>query len=86
MKSILKDLKGNPLSIAKVEWWLLKYSDYYKKTSDFVYSQHHFIIEDGSTVRLPTHCEPTDEEKFLNLYYLREYGNYNFRLQKQPRA
>lgn len=68
MKSILKDLKDQPLSIAKVEWWLLKYSDFYKKTSDFVYSQHLFKLEDGSTVRLPPLGEPTDQEKFLDLY------------------
>jgi len=68
MKSILKDLKGKSLSITKVEWWLLKYSDFYKKTSDFVYSQHLFKMDDGSTVRLPPLGEPTDQEKFLDLY------------------
>jgi len=68
MKSILKDLKGKPLSITKVEWWLLKYSDFYKKTSDFVYSQHLFKMDDGSIVRLPPFGEPTDQDKFLDLY------------------
>ena len=55
-------------SITKIEWWLLKHSDLHKKTSDFVYSQHLFKMEDGSTVRLPLFGEPTDEDKFLDLY------------------
>ncbi|WP_418637842.1 hypothetical protein [Winogradskyella sp.] len=68
MKSILADLKDQPLSIAKVEWWLLKYSDFYKKTSDIVYNQHFFTTDDGSVIRLPPLGEPTDQEKFLDLY------------------
>ena len=54
--------------ISKIEWWLLKYSEFYKRTSDFVYSQHLFKMDDGSTVRLPPLGEPTDQEKFLDLY------------------
>ena len=54
--------------ISKIEWWLLKYSEFYKRTSDFVYSQHLFKMDDGSTVRLPPFGEPTDQEKFLDLY------------------
>ena len=56
------------ITIPKVEWWLLKYSDLHKKTSDFVYSEHLFKMEDGSTVRIPPFGEPTDQEKFLDLY------------------
>lgn len=55
-------------SISKIEFWLLQYSELYKKTSDFFYSQHLFKMEDGSTVRLPPLGEPTDQEKFLDLY------------------
>lgn len=55
-------------SISKVEWWLLKYSDFYKKTYDFVYSQHLFTLEDGTVIRLPPFGKPTEEEKFLDLY------------------
>ena len=56
------------IPITQVEWWLLKYSDFYKKTSDFVYSQHLFKMDDGSIVRLPPFGEPTDQDKFLDLY------------------
>jgi len=62
-------LHGNgTINIPKVEWWLLTYSDFYKKTHDFVYSQHIFKMDDGSIVRLPPFGEPTDEDKFLDLY------------------
>ena len=56
------------IPITQDEWWLLKYSDFYKKTSDFVYSQHLFKMDDGSIVRLPPFGEPTDQDKFLDLY------------------
>ncbi len=52
----------------KIEWWLLKYSDFYEKTFDFVYSQRLFKMDDGSTVRLPSFGKSTDQEKFLDLY------------------
>lgn len=55
-------------SINKIEWWLLKYSEFYKKTYDFVYSQHLFTTDDGSVIRLPSFGKPTDQEKFLDLY------------------
>ena len=58
--------KVNPIS--KVEWWLLKYTDLYKKTSEFVYSQHLFKMDDGSIVRLPPFGKPSDKDKFLDLY------------------
>jgi hypothetical protein len=55
-------------SINKIEWWLLKYSDFYKKTYEFVYSQHLFTTDDGSVIRLPPIEKPTYQEKFLDLY------------------
>ncbi len=55
-------------SISKIEWWLLTYSDFYKKTYAFVYSQHLFTIDDGSVIRLPPFGKPTDKERFLDLY------------------
>ncbi|MEP2280966.1 hypothetical protein [Maribacter sp.] len=60
--------KNGPLSISKVEWWLLKYLDLYKKTYDFVHSQHLFKLDDGSTVRLPSLGRTTKQEEFLDLY------------------
>lgn len=68
MKSILTFFADQPLSIAKVEWWLLKYSDFYKRTYDFVHNQHLFTTDDGSIIRLPPFGKPTDREKFLDLY------------------
>ena len=56
------------LTMPIIEWWLLKYSDFYKTTYDFVYSQHLFTTDDGSVIRLPPFGKPTDEEKFLDLY------------------
>ncbi|MDN3724804.1 hypothetical protein QRD02_10450 [Aequorivita sp. SDUM287046] len=58
----------NVFSTSIIEWWLLKYSDFYKQTYGFVYSQHLFKMDDGSTVRLPPFGKPTDEEKFIDLY------------------
>jgi len=55
-------------SINKIEYWLLKYSDFYITTYEFVYNQHLFKSDDGSTVRLPNLKETTDQEFFLNLY------------------
>jgi len=55
-------------SISKIEWWLLKYSEFYKETYEFVYSQHLFATDDGSVIRLPPIGKPTDEKKFLELF------------------
>ncbi len=52
----------------KVRDWIFNYSDLYKKTYDFVHSQHLYTDYDGSTIRLPLCGQPTDEEIFLNLY------------------
>lgn len=59
---------GNILKVNIIEWWLLKYSQDYKETYDFVYNQHLFVLEDGSTVRLPPLDKKTNDEKFLALY------------------
>ncbi len=55
-------------SINEIEWWLLKYSDFYKSTYDFVQRQHIFKTDNGSIVRLPPLGKLTDKEKFLELY------------------
>lgn len=60
--------KQELFSMAKVEWWLLKYSKLYKKTYDFVHNQHLFTTDDGSVIRLPSFGEPTEEEIFLELF------------------
>ena len=65
----LKELSNKDgVSVSKIEWWLLKYDELYKRTYDFVYSQHLVDLEDGSTMRLPPCINETDEEKFLDLY------------------
>lgn len=56
------------LKISQIEWWLLKYGNDYRRTYDYVYSQHLFKMDDGSIARLPPCGEPTDEENFLKLY------------------
>jgi len=72
IKTLHKILKGQKsISISKIEWWLLKYSNLQKKTLHFIDSKKEiFELEDGSSVCLP----PLDdsvydtEKKFLNLY------------------
>jgi len=54
--------------ISKIKDWIFDYSELYKKTYDFVHSQHLFIDQDGSTIRLPPCGLPPDEEIFLSLY------------------
>lgn len=56
------------INMSKIEWWLLKHSNNYRKTHDFAYSQHLFTNDDGSVIQLPPLGKPTDEEKFLDLY------------------
>lgn len=72
LKTNILDLRklspSNIYQIPQIEWWLLKYSEIYNKTYDFVYSQHLFTTDDGSVIRLPPFGEPTDQEKFLDLY------------------
>lgn len=60
--------ENQPNSMNKIEWWLLKYSDFYKKITDSETNQHLTKIKNGSTLSLPTFKEPTDQEKFLDLY------------------
>ncbi len=55
-------------SIDRIEWWLLKYSDLYISSYDFIYSQHLVVLEDGSTGRFPPCGKPPEQEEFLNLY------------------
>lgn len=54
--------------MSRIKDWIFNYSELYKKTYDFVHSQHLFIDHDGSTIRLPPCGLPTDEEAFLSLY------------------
>lgn len=60
--------ENQPNSMNKIEWWLLKYSDFYKKNTDFETNQHLTTMENSSTLRLPIFKEPTDQEQFLYLY------------------
>jgi len=64
----LKNLKLNEkISINKIEWWLLKYDNYYKEIYNNTYSQHLTKINEID-VRLPTFQESSNEDKFLELY------------------
>jgi len=56
------------ISLPKIEWWLLKYSDKYKTTYDFVQSQHRTQQEDGTQIRLPPFWEQSKKDIFLELY------------------
>lgn len=55
-------------SISKIEWWLLKYKDEYLKAKQMNSSRHLYKI-DWRVVRLPDNIgNPTDEEKFIDVY------------------
>ena len=56
------------LSMNKIEFYLLKFSDLFKETSEVVKIKNTFELPDNTTVRLPSFWDPTDEEKFLELY------------------
>lgn len=56
------------LSMDKIEWWLLKYSELYGSTSKEFYNRFKKTLADGTEVRLPPICITFDEEYFLDLY------------------
>ena len=55
-------------TIAKIEWWLLKYYDHYKITERTENKNHLFDLEDGSKIRLPSIYNTTEKDIFLSLY------------------
>ncbi|MEO9893110.1 hypothetical protein [Aurantibacter sp.] len=55
-------------SMAKVEWWLLKYTDEYEKTVEIENKLHWYEFEDGSKSRLPSFWKPSSEVGFINLF------------------
>jgi hypothetical protein len=61
-------MENSFVTIFKIEWWLLKYSDLYTETYDYVHSHDLIELEDGSKVYLPPNGNPTDKEIFLDLY------------------
>lgn len=62
-------LKSNGIyAMEKIEFWLLKYSDFHKETFKLVSSNDIFELDNGQEVRLPSFWIKTDEDKFLNLY------------------
>jgi len=67
--SELKSLSSDGIfNIDKIEWWLLKYEKLYVKSKQHNQSEHLYKI-DGKEVRLPDNIgNPTDEEKFIDVY------------------
>lgn len=55
-------------TMEKIEFWLLKFSGFYKETLAYVQTQDLFRMEDGTTVCLPSFWKTTNEYKFLDLY------------------
>lgn len=69
IKRELWELCGNGVfRMSKIQEWINSYSELYKKTYDFVHSQHLYEDSDGSTIRLPLCGEPTNEKIFLSIY------------------
>ena len=65
----LKSLSNDSIfSIDKIEWWLLKHETFYKQTKRINDSKHLYEIDDR-IVRLPDNIgNPSDEEKFIDVY------------------
>lgn len=70
-------LESTPNSMAKIEWWLLKYSDQFKTIKEAERNNHLLKLDDGSIVNLPPLWEKTENQTFLNLYNaLNELANF----------
>ena len=67
LKSLID--KQSILTIDKMEWWLLKYNDYYKGTHYYMYGSNRFTteIEDGFILRIPPLNEKIRKE-LLDVY------------------
>jgi hypothetical protein len=66
------------LSMPKIEWWLLKYSDQYKKITKKESNEHLFQLDDCKMVSLPPFWEKTENQTFLDLYSaLNELSNFH---------
>lgn len=65
-------------SLAKIEWWLLKYSDEYKRIRKEE-SKHFLHSSNGDWVKLPDYIESrTPNEKFIHIYEeLNEVSEYH---------
>lgn len=76
--------KKKCISISKIEWWLLKYSNIYKQIIAFNKSKNvSFRLDDASISKLPPLDESTKHREFLDLYRrldniseLHRYENY----------
>ena len=71
LEELLQLNKNKIFSINRIEWWLLKYSNFYRQVLDFIESEKEiFELGHRSNVRLPPLKEATSnsEKKFLILY------------------
>lgn len=79
--------KPLPISINKVEWWLLKYKDKFKQIRKIEDSKNLHIAKDGTILRLPMSFELNPNDKFLTLYKaldeLTEFHNFEEYFGKQ---
>lgn len=70
---LYKTLEGqNPISISKINWWLLKYSNLQKRILHFIDSKKELIeLENGLVAHISLLDDSTynSYKKFLNLYY-----------------
>lgn len=68
IRELLKLAHNGVLSISKIEWWLLKYTNEYNRVDNIESSKHLHIGDDGTTVRLPITFIPNQNDKFLGLF------------------
>ena len=55
-------------SMPEIEWWLLNYSEFYKKESEYYYSQYYVELPDGEMLRCAPILNPNHKEDFFYLY------------------
>ena len=56
-------------SISEINWWLLKFSDYFKVSSARSTANNTIQINDGSTVYLPPlSCYENEDDRFISIY------------------
>lgn len=60
--------RSNPNSMNKIEWWLLKYRDVFKKVKGSLADDYLYDLDDHSNMRLPMSLKASHNDRFINVY------------------